>query len=51
MLFLFYKATSYLSFIETKQATEGKDKERDKTENKSNRWRKEKEQRKEILNK
>ena len=30
--------------------TEGKDKERDKTKKKSNRWRKEKKQREEILN-
>ena len=50
MLFLCYKATSHFSFIETKQATEGKDKERDKTKKKSNRWRKEKKQREEILN-
>ena len=51
MLFLFYKATSHFSFIETKQAIEGKDKARDKIEKKSNRWRKGKKQRKEILNK
>lgn len=40
------------TFIETEQATEGKDKERDKMKKreKMNRWRKEIELRKEILN-
>ena len=52
MLFLCYKATSHFSFIETEQATEGKDKERDKMNKreKRNRWRKEIKLRKEILN-
>ena len=52
MLFLCYKATSHSSFIETEQATEGKDKERDKMEKreKRKRWRKEIKLRKEILN-
>ena len=52
MLFLCYKATSHSSFIETEQATEGKDKERDKMNKreKRNRWRKEIKLRKEILN-
>lgn len=45
------KATSHFSFIETEQATEGKDKERDKMKKREkNRWRKEIKLRKEILN-